>query len=95
MTENVGQKIKRIRDSNNLSQERFAIKIGVSGKSVSAYETGRINPPLKVLQRIVNIYKAPIVGINEELKTELSNKLDVLENEVVSLKNILKDSLSL
>jgi len=95
MSENVGKKIRKIRDSYNLSQERFAIKIGLSGKSISAYETGRIDPPLKILQKIVTTYKTPIVNLNIELKTELSNKLDVLENEVVSLKSILKDNLSL
>ncbi len=95
MSENVGKKIRKIRDSYNLSQERFAVKIGLSGKSISAYETGRIDPPLKILQRIVTTYKTPIVSLNKELKTELSRKLDLLENEVVSLKSILKDNLSL
>jgi len=95
MPQDVGRKIKEIRDSHNLSQERFAMKIGVSGKSVSAYETGRINPPIKILQRIVTTYKTPIVNLHDELRTELTKKLDSLENEVVSLKSILKDSLSL
>jgi transcriptional regulator with XRE-family HTH domain len=95
MPEDIGKKIKRIRDSYNLSQDRFAKKIGISGKSVSAYETGRTNPPLKILQKIVITYKTPIVNLNEELKSELSKKLDVLEIEVVDLKNILKDSFSL
>jgi len=95
MSENVGKKIMKIRDSYNLSQERFAVKIGLSGKSISAYETGRIIPPLKILQKIVTTYKTPIVSLNKELKSELSNKLDILETEVVSLKSILKDNLSL
>jgi len=95
MPENLGKKIRKIRDSHNLSQERFAVKIGLSGKSVSAYETGRTNPPIKILQKIVTTYKTPIVNLNEELRSELSRKLDVLEHEVVSLKSILKDSLSL
>ncbi len=95
MSENIGKKIRKIRDSYNLSQERFAVKIGLSGKSISAYETGRIDPPLKILRKIVATYNSPIVNLNKELKTELSKKLDVLENEVVSLKSILKDNLSL
>jgi transcriptional regulator with XRE-family HTH domain len=95
MSEKIGYKIKEIRDSYNLSQDRFARRLGVSGKTISAYETGRTNPPIKVLQKIVTTYKTPIVNLNEELKRELSKKLDVLENEVVSLKGILKDSLSL
>ncbi len=95
MSERIGIKIKKIRDSHNLSQERFAMKLGISGKTISAYETGRTAPPLKVLQKIVHTYKTPIVNLNQELKSELSKKLEVLETEVVGLKNILKDSLSL
>lgn len=95
MSEQIGRKIKKIRDSYNLSQERFARKIGVSGKTISAYETGRTNPPLKILQKIVTTYNTPIVNLNQDLKSELSKKLDLLENEVVGLKSILKDSLSL
>ena len=95
MSEKIGIKIKKIRDSQNLSQERFAKKLGISGKTVSAYETGRTTPPLKVLQKIVHTYKTPIVNLNQELKSELSKKLELLETEVVGLKNILKDNLSL
>lgn len=95
MSDRIGKKIKKIRDSYNLSQERFAKRLGISGKTISAYETGRTNPPLKVLQKIVVTYNTPIVNLNEDLRSELTKKLDVLENEMVSLKSILKDSLSL
>jgi len=95
MSKELGNKIKKIRDSYNLSQDRFAYKIGLSGKTISAYETGRTNPPIKVLQKIVTIYKTPIININGELKTDLYSKLEILEEEVIGIRNILKDSLSL
>ena len=95
MSEKIGPKIKKIRDSYNLSQDRFANKIGLSGKTISAYETGRTSPPLKVLQKIVTTYKTPIVNLNDELKSELSKKIELIEDEVVSLRGMLKNNLSL
>lgn len=94
MSKELGDKIKRIRDSYNLSQDRFAYKIGLSGKTISAYETGRTNPPIKILQKIVSVYKTPIININAELKSDLNSKLEILEEEVAGIRNILKDSMS-
>jgi len=54
--QNVGEMIKQIREERNLSQKRFGRKIGLTGKSISAYETGRCSPPLKVLENISNVY---------------------------------------
>lgn len=44
--------IKELRKALGLSQKDFAEKIGVSGKSVSAYELGKTKPSKKVLERI-------------------------------------------
>jgi transcriptional regulator with XRE-family HTH domain len=95
MPENIGLKIKEIRDEYNLSQERFAKRIGLSGKTISAYETGRTQPPLKIIDKIVEVYHTPIVSMKREDKTVLKDKIDLIEEELVSLKEILKDSLSL
>ncbi len=94
MSKELGDKIRRIRDNHNLSQDRFGKKIGLSGKTISAYETGRTNPPIKILQKIVSIYKTPIININPDLKSDISIKINYIEEEVASLKSILKDSLS-
>jgi len=94
MTNHVGKKIRRIRDSHNLSQDRFGKKIGLSGKTISAYETGRTDPPIKVLQKIVEVYKTPIININKDLKTDINSKIDYIQQEVSSIKDILRDSLS-
>jgi len=47
-------KIKRTRLDKNMSQHRFGEKIGVSGKTISSYETGRAAPPLKVLEKMAD-----------------------------------------
>ncbi len=95
MPEHIGKKIKKIRDGYNLSQDRFAKRIGLSGKTISAYERGRTSPPLKVLDKISSIYNTPIVNMNDVHKYELRSKINNIESELLHLKELLKDRLSL
>jgi transcriptional regulator with XRE-family HTH domain len=48
----LGQKIKKARKQKRITQEDLANAIGVSDKSISAYESDRINPPLQILEKI-------------------------------------------
>jgi transcriptional regulator with XRE-family HTH domain len=56
MPRNPSIEIKKLRKELNLSQRRFGEKVGISGKTVSAYETGRIVPPLRVMEKIASTY---------------------------------------
>ncbi len=80
--------IKQIRERNKLSQERFGKKIGISGKAVSAYETGRATPSLKVLENISNTYKTSFTSLTKSDKEKLSEKISKLEETLSELKII-------
>lgn len=83
----IGQKIKEIRLKNNLSQQRFGKKIGVSGKSISAYETGSIQPSQKVMDQISIVYG---VNINQKIdKIKLVSTIKKLKDEISGLENYL------
>lgn len=86
----ISQKIKKIRIKFNLSQKRFGQKIGISGKSVSAYETGRATPSVKVLSQIAKTFN---VSFNDLMPSEnrdyLYKKLLELENNLLELKTNL------
>ena len=72
--------LKELRESQKLSQAAFAETIGVSGVSVSAYETGRMNPSAKVLQKIQEVYginlapKAPAKAAKKEKPLKKESK---------------------
>lgn len=48
----LGRKIREARKIKRITQESLATAVGVSDKSISAYESGRVDPPLAVLERI-------------------------------------------
>ncbi|HSX39694.1 MAG TPA: helix-turn-helix transcriptional regulator [Candidatus Saccharimonadales bacterium] len=86
---NLANQIKNIRSKVNLSQDRFGKKIGVTGKAVSAYETGRTVPSLKVLDAISRTYNISLVNINDDKKLDMNNKLRLIQEYLNEVKEIL------
>ena len=89
MQDIIAKKIKEIRYKSNLSQDRFGKKIGLTGKAVSAYETGRSTPPLKVLDSISKVYNTPLISMREEQKTDLDNKIRIIEEYLNEVRRLL------
>jgi transcriptional regulator with XRE-family HTH domain len=87
-------KIKSLREKKGLSQERFGGKIGVSGKSISAYENGRCTPPVKVLENICRVYNTPVFYIANESKENLAEIVSEIKQHVSKIEEILGSGLS-
>ncbi len=90
----VCDQLKRLRCSLNLSQERFGSKVGISGKSVSAYETGRSMPTVKLLSQIANTYNVSFAEISNSDRTCLHQRIQELEKSFTLLKHELENILS-
>jgi len=65
------------------------MKIGVSNKTVSAYETGRTPPPLKILNRISYTYDTRLFGLSTDNRENLFEKLSNLQDSIEELKGTL------
>jgi repressor LexA len=87
-------KIKCLREKRGLSQERFGSKIGVSGKSISAYENGRCTPTVKVLESMSRVYNVPAFYIGTDKKDSLSETLVEIKQRVQKLEEILDSNLA-
>ena len=69
--------IKKARVTSGLSQKDLAKRLGVSDKTVSAYETGRAIPPTPTLAKIAELTGtslSAIVGIEENNKDDKINE---------------------
>ena len=60
--------IKELRTEKKMSQAEFAKSIGVSSKSIGAYENGRTNPSEKVLQKIKEVYGVVLTATTKGAK---------------------------
>ncbi len=91
----IGNKIKQIRESKGLSQDRFGRKIGLTGKCISAYETGKSLPPLKVLENISASYGTAVICFGNPTKSTLESKLSEIKNTVTQIEEILKSNVTI
>ena len=89
MNKNVGKIIKKIRDKKNLSQKRFANKIGVSGKTISAYETGKIMPSYKILEKISRVYDINLMSPIDMHEQKILEEISKIEKALEYLKRLL------
>lgn len=60
----IGNKIKEIRLHNFLSQEEFALKLGVSFATVNRWETGKTKPNIKAMKKIYDYCKNENICVN-------------------------------
>ena len=45
----LGERLKKAREDKKLTQRELSIRIGLSDKSISIYEKGKVYPPLRNL----------------------------------------------
>lgn len=95
MKHRVNNKIKDIREKLQLSQERFGKKIGVSGKTISAYENGRASPSLKVLDTISDVYNVQFIKIKNKRKDVFFARIKRIRNSLNEIENILAQSIDI
>lgn len=51
-----GDKLKKIREAHNLSQDELGERLGVSGKTVSSWEINRTEPNMGNVQKIADMF---------------------------------------
>ena len=71
----VGSFLKELRKEKNLTQEQLAEELGVSGRTVSRWETGSNMPDISILIEISEFYDVSIPEIvSGERKSESMNE---------------------
>ena len=81
--ERIGKFIKEIRTKNNLSQNEFAKKYGVTYQAVSKWENGKNMPDIQILKQICSDYNLSIEELlNAEEKTK---KKKIIPYIIISL----------
>ena len=88
----LGSKIKLARKAIQSTQSQLAQAVGVSDKSVSAYESGRISPPLEVLEKIATSTRHPMqYFVGEPAESSILQKLNSIEELFTEIRDLLKE----
>jgi len=87
----LARRIREARRNAHLSQDELGKFIGVSDKSVSAYEQGRSTPPINKLKKIATSTNHPLSYFTQEDNADaiLTSKLASIERELSEVKRLL------
>ena len=90
--EDLAERIKVAREDARMSQRELGTAIGVSDKSISAYEQGRSIPPFEKLRKIAEKTKHPITYFTEDDNdtSVIVSKLGMIEKELTEIRALLK-----
>jgi len=86
-------RLKKAREEAGLSQRELGLLIGLSDKSISAYEQERVLPPFDIVPKLAKQLNKPIAYFIEEEEPLdfISIRLIQIEREIEEFQNLLKD----
>lgn len=85
----LGKRIKVAREEARMSQLQVGVSLGVTDKTISGYESGRIAPPIDKLLQLADLFKKPITYFlgSDPREYKVSSRLRAVE---VALRDIRK-----
>jgi transcriptional regulator with XRE-family HTH domain len=90
----LANRIKSARQERGLSQKELGDALKLSDKAVSSYEVGRAEPTITTLKDISKVTMKPLAYFLDETpptELELKHKLAKVEQELLEIKQLLKD----
>ncbi len=79
----IGLFLKELRKEKGITQEAFAEKMNVSGRTVSRWETGNNSPDISLLAAIADFYEVDVREIIEgERKSEMNEEIKDVANKM-------------
>ena len=99
--EQLGLKIRSLRKSKKITQEKLSEIIGISPRQMVKIEMGQVYPSIEVLQKIAGALDVPIVNLfdneycddYEILKEKLHSKIDKLNEKNIRFLYIVASNL--
>src|SRR5688572_15050528 len=89
LMKDLGKRIRTARDESRMSQLKVGVSLGVSDKTISGYESGRIAPPVDKLMQLADLFKKPITFFlgSDPKEYKVASRLRAVE---VALRDIRK-----
>ena len=83
---NVGARIKKYREKQNISQDELALKVFVSRQTISNWETNKSYPDIKSLTMLSNIFH---VTLDDFIKGDIEEMKRIVSKEKIDKFNIM------
>jgi transcriptional regulator with XRE-family HTH domain len=87
---NLADKLRQLRRKRGWNQEFLASLIGIGRQYISKYESGKLSPSFKTLDKLADTFGVSIDFLRVKEKVDLSG-LDIRDKELLDLLNELND----
>lgn len=89
----LGKRIRSARDEARFSQLQVGVSLGVSDKTISGYESGRIAPPIDKLMQLADLFKRPISYFlgSDPRDYKVASRLRAVEVALKEIRNQLNE----
>lgn len=80
------KKLKELRESKHLSQQRLAIDLNVSQATVSKYELGQAEPDIPTIIKLAGYFHVSadyLLGISDDKQNIAGNRLSDAERQLI------------
>ena len=82
----IGSRIKKYREEQNISQEELALKILVSRQTISNWETDKSYPDIKSLIMLSNIFN---VSLDNFIKKDIEEMRKIIDSKKIKEFNVM------
>ncbi len=89
MSSPLAKKIKQARIEAGLKQAELAYRVGISTQSISAFESGRIKPAHKYLEKIAQHTHKPLYFFTGQKVAEALLRIDEILAELAEIRKLL------
>ena len=86
VTEKLGKRVKKMRKSVKITQQKLAEKVGLSDKYIGAIERGERSPSVKTLDKIANALGIELLELFYFEEDEVASKETILQSLMDRLK---------
>jgi transcriptional regulator with XRE-family HTH domain len=86
----LAKKIKQARLDMGLTQSQLAYRMGISAQSISAFESGRIHPEKKYIEKIAQFTHKPMYFFTGKKIAEAMDKIEKVMDELTEIKKLLE-----
>jgi putative transcriptional regulator len=85
----VGKAIKIARQNRGMTQQEMADAIGISAKTASAIEVGRVEPSISQIQAIAACLREPVGYFFGENPSSIASKFEHMSQEMEEIRKLL------
>lgn len=93
MINDLSNKLKKLRKSQNLSQNEVSKKLGISPSIISGYETGERTPSTENLLALSHLYRCStdyLLGKSKDAPYAILNTEGLNDKQIKALQDLIK-----